>query len=123
MVIQAVSVGEVEPRGLRPLEVGQPSLTGLAPAQQRTEFLLVPGGGHAVRHPLLHGQPGKAHELVVRPKRHDVDPGDHPGDRLIGDVGERLSADLVEGEVGPVAEMDELEVVVADSIEPSRSLS
>ena len=116
IVVEAVPVREAEPRVLRRVEVGQPAGPGLAPGQSGTERLLVgcalDGSGHAE----LDRQAGESLELLVRPQDEQVDRRHHLRDRLVRDVRKRLPADLVEDEVGPVSEGEELEVVLPHAV-------
>ena len=60
----------------------------------------------------LDGEAGELAELVVGAEEEDVDPDDHPGDRLVEDSRERALAEVTEGQVGRVPEVQHLEVVV-----------
>ena len=119
VVVEAVAVRVVEPRRLGRLPVGRATA---APAS------LAASGDCAARprprpprrrrrSPSSIGALGEALELLVGPEEDDVDAGDHLRDRLVGDVGEALLAELVEDEVGGVAEVEELEVVLPDPVD------
>ena len=119
MVVEAVPVGEVEPRVLRLVEVGQPARSASLPARAAAESLLVVALLDGLRHAELEREPGEALELLVRTQDEEVDARDHLRDRLVRDVRERLPAELVEDEVGAVAEVQELEVVLQMRSSPS----
>jgi hypothetical protein len=74
----------------------------------------------AVREDLGHAavdrQPRELAQLGVGPEEHDVDPRDHLRDVLVGDVRQRLLAEVREGQVGAVAEQQELEVVLPHAL-------
>ena len=117
MVVEAVAVRVVEPGRLDRLPVGQPLLTGSAVRQRRAQRVLGVGGLDRVRDAELERPAGEAAELAVGAEQDDVDPADHLRDRLIGDVGEALLAQLVEHEVRRVAKVQELEVVLPDAVD------
>src|SRR4029077_18911924 len=48
----------------------------------------------------------------------DLDARDHPRDRVVRDLRERSPAEVVEDEIGAVAEVEEFEVVLEDPVEP-----
>ena len=112
------SAGEVEPRVLRPLEVGQPPFAGIAARESCDELALVHGPPDHFRHAQLDRQTSKPPELVVRTQDEHVDRRHHLRERLVRDLRKRLAALLVEDEVGPVAEAQELEVVLEDAVDP-----
>ena len=119
MVVEgAGAVRDVEPRVLRLLEVGEPSFPSFSPGEGGAELVLAFRRLHEVGHPELERERGEPLQLRVRTPEDGVDPRDHLRDRLVGDVGEGLPAKLVEDEVGAVAEVEELEVVLPDAIEP-----
>jgi hypothetical protein len=66
--------------------------------------------------PQLDRLAGEVLELLVGPEQVDLDPGDHLGDRQVGNRGEGLLAELEEVEVGGVSEVEELEVVLPDPL-------
>ena len=103
---------EVEPRlgGLLPL--GDPGLAGLVGLELRPDHVGRAAGREAVFDAAAHGQPGELLQLVVGPEQVDVDAGDHLGDREVGDRRERGLAEPEEVQVGRVAEVEELEVVL-----------
>jgi hypothetical protein len=57
-------------------------------------------------------------QLVVGAEHQDVDRGDHACQRPVVDLGAGAPASLVEGEVGAVTEVQQLEVVLQDAVEP-----
>ena len=57
---------------------------------------------------------GQDLQLLVRSEQVDLDAGHHLGDPEVGDRGEGLLAEAEEVEVGGVAEVEELEVVLPD---------
>src|SRR6266540_3187692 len=59
-------------------------------------------------------QAGELLQLLVRLEQVHLDAGDHLGDRQVRDVGEGLLAEAEEVEVGGVAEVEELEVVLPE---------
>ena len=117
VVVEAVPAGEVEPRVLRRVEVGQPAGSGVACREGGSERLLVGCSRYCFGHAELDRESGESPELVVRPPEQDVDPRDHLGDRLVGDLGPGTAAELVEIEVRPIAENEELDVVLPDQVE------
>ena len=58
------------------------------------------------------GELGQLLQLVVRAEQLHVHALHHGGDGLVGDVGEHLLAEAEEVQVGDVAEVEELEVVL-----------
>ena len=72
------------------------------------------------RHPFLEvridveldGAARQAPQLIVGPEDLRFDTRHHPRDRLVGDLRESLLAEAEEGQVGAVAQQQELEVVV-----------
>ena len=116
-MVEAVSVGKVEPGILRPVEVGEPPRSRLAVREAGTELVLALRCLDGRAYPELEREPREPPELVVRPQDEHVDPRDHPGHRLLRDPGKGLPAEIVEEEVGPVAEVEELEVVLQDAVE------
>ena len=116
-MVEPVAVGEVEPGVLRLLEVLQPPLSWLGAGQRCPQRLLAVGAFDLCGEAELDRQPGETLELIVRPEGDEVEARDHLRDRLVGDVRERLAADLIEDEVGTVAEVDQLEVVVANAVQ------
>jgi hypothetical protein len=114
----ARAAGEVEPRVLRLREVGEPPRAGIAAREAPDELVLVLGVRDLLRHAELDRQARKPAELVVGSQNEDVDRRHHRRDGLVRDVRKGLSAPLVEREVRRVAEMEELEVILEDSIHP-----
>ena len=112
------SAGEVEPGVLRLLEVGEPLLAAIAVREDCGELFLALGGGDLLGDAQLDREAREPPELVVGAEDEDVDRRHHPGDGLVRDIWKRLSATLVEDEVGPIAEVQELEVVLEDAVDP-----
>ena len=117
MVIEAVAVGVVEPRLLDRLPIREPLLAGVARRQRVLERSFALGRGHGIADPQLDRAACEALELVVRAEQHDIDPADHRRDRLVGNVGELLLAQLVEHEVRGISEIQKLEVVLPDPVD------
>ena len=118
VVREAVSEREREPLCLGLIEVGKPLLAAPFQCEVGPQFLLVPGRLDAGRHSELERPAGEPAQLLVRAQDEDVDPRNHRRDRLVGDAGEGPPAQLVEEEVGPIAQVVELEVVLHDAVEP-----
>ena len=95
----------------------QPPLSGLRPGQRCPQRLLAVGTFDLCGEAEVDRQPGETLELIVRPEGDEVEASDHLRDRLVGDVRERLAADLIEDEVGTVAEVDQLEVIVTNAVQ------
>ena len=93
--------GEVEPRVLGLLEVGEPLFAGVAAAEVRDELLLVRGACDCRGHAELDCQSCEPPKLLVGAQDEHVDTGHHLRDGLVRDVRESLSALLIEGEVRP----------------------
>src|ERR671910_771420 len=110
-VVEAAARGEVEPRLGRRLPLGQPGLPGVA-APQGLDHLGRRGLPEGAVDAAVDGQAGQLLELLVRLEQVDLDPGDHLGDGQVGDAGEGLLAEPEEVQVGGVAEVEELEVVL-----------
>jgi hypothetical protein len=113
VVVETVPCGHVEPRVPGRVQRGEPAGTRLAPPGQRVEH----GGrvgavGEQVVQAALDGQRGQPLELVVGPVHDELDAGHHARDHLVGDLRERLLAELEEHHVGAVPEEQELGVVV-----------
>ncbi len=64
----------------------------------------------------LEREPGEAAQLGVGLEEEHVEPGDHLRDVLVRDVRQVRSAQLCERHVGPVAEQQELEVVLPHQV-------
>ena len=120
MVVEdAGPVGEVEPGILGRLVVCEPLRSGLAAREGGAKLLLVACSADTPSSYLeLYRESSQTLELVVRAENQHVDSRDHLRDRLVVDVGKCLPAELVEDEVSPVAEIEELEVILEDTIEP-----
>ena len=88
-----------------------------SPTRARHELFLVARALDCLGHAQLECEPREAPELVVRAQDEHVDARQHLRDRLVRDVGEGLATALVEDEVGAVAEVQELEVVLEDAID------
>ena len=114
MVIEPVAVGEAEPWVLGPAVLRQPLLAGHVLGQRAGQVRLVVSAADLRGDTKLGGAHGQALELIIWPQRNHVEARDHLRDRDLGDVRERLPADLVEGEVGAVTEIHELKVVVTE---------
>jgi hypothetical protein len=113
VVVEAVAGRDVEPRVLGHLQRGQPGSTGLTPLGKRLQHLgRVAAVDEQVVHALLHRQHGQPLQFVVRAVHGDLDPGNHAAQGLVRDLREGLLAELEEDDVGPVAEHQELGVVV-----------
>ena len=117
VVEDAGPAGEVEPRILRLLEVGEPPFAGIAADEVRDELVLVRGACDCRGHAQLDSESSKPPELVIGAQDEHVDRGHHRRDGLVRNVRESVSASLVEGEVGLVAEIQELEVVLQDAVD------
>ena len=112
VAVEAVPHGEVEPRVLGGLVLRHPAVPagGLGEGGQ--------GGADVVRvpevrlQPQLDGEFSEVLELVIRAEEFHVDALHHGGDGLVRDVGEDLLAEVEEVQVGDVAEVEELEVVL-----------
>ena len=111
-VVEGGTGREVEPGLLGLLPGGQP-LVALRVAAQSGQHLLGRGvAGEPVGDPELDRELGQLLDLIVRPEQVDLDPGHHLGDRLVRDGREQLLAAAEEVQVGGVAEVEELEVVL-----------
>ena len=111
-VVEAAAGREVEPGLLGLLPGGQP-LVALRVAAQPVEHLAAGArAGEPVRQAELDRELGQLLELLVRLEQVDLDPGHHLGDGLVRDGREQLLAAAEEVQVGGVAEVEELEVVV-----------
>ena len=107
-MVEAAAGGEVEPGVLHFVPGGLPAGPGLAIGVQRHVVGVVERPGDAQ----VDGQAGQALELLVGPEQVDVHAGHHLGDAQVGDRRERLLAEPEEVQVGGVAEVEELEVVL-----------
>jgi len=97
----------------RVFEGGEPSLAGLAARADRGQHLLrVDALDERVVDVQLDRQARELLQFLVGPEHQRIDAGDHARDRLVGDLGERLLAELEEDDIRTVAEHQELEVVV-----------
>ena len=119
VVEDAGPAGEVEPRVLGLLEVGEPPFAGVAAgegsrrARPRSSALATCSetpSSTASRASRRSSSSGRRTRTSIA--------GHHLRDGLVRDVRESLSASLVEGEVRPVAEAQELEVVLEDAVDP-----
>ena len=94
------------------LPVGHPLRAGLALAQRGEQGLRVV----VAADPLAQAEPlrllGQPLQLVVGPVQLDVQAADHARDGLVGDVRERALAQPEERQVGGVADVEQLEVVL-----------
>jgi hypothetical protein len=117
VMVEAVSEGEREPWILRLVEVREPLLTCRGARERAAELVFSAPCLHPFGHPELEGATSESPQLLVGTEDEDVDPRHHPRDSLVGDPREELPAELVEDEVGAVAEVVELEVVLHDAVE------
>ena len=85
--------------------------------ESRPKFLLVAYSLHALGHPERYREPGQTFELLVRTPDQNVEPRDHLRHHAVFDSCERLPTEVIEDEIGPVAEVEELEVIVEHPIE------
>ncbi len=112
VVVEPVAGRHVEPRVLHLLELLEPRLAGVALRQLVVDLLWRAPLDECRAHPGVDGETGEALELGIRDEEQHVDAGDHLGDVLVGDVGEDALAEVGERRVGPVAEEEELAVVL-----------
>jgi hypothetical protein len=106
----------------RRLELGEPAHPGLAGGERGAQLRLGRCVLYSLRDAEVHGERGEPAKLVVRTEDENINAGDHPRDRLVGDPLERLPAELVEVQVAAVAEVGELEVVLPNPIEAAEQL-
>jgi hypothetical protein len=97
---------------LHGLEPFQPLLTGRSGPQLGHHRFGVVGDGEGLLQPELHRRPGQRLELLVGPEQVDLHARHHLGDGQVGDAGEGLFAEPEVVEVGGVAQVQELEVVL-----------
>ena len=102
----------VEPRVLDALELGQPLLALARAAEGRHDGLGILLGPDDVSDPELHRTHRQVAQLLVGPIEDHVDAGHHARHEVVGDGREVRTAKLEEGEVGPIGEIEHLEVVV-----------
>src|SRR5262245_10837793 len=114
----AGSAREVEPRVLRLLELREPPLAGTVGGKEGHQLVFAARPPDPTAHAELDREPGEPSKLVVRAQDERVDARHHRRDRLILDLGEGLATALVEDEVSAVAEAEELEVILQDTVDP-----
>ncbi|CAH0326244.1 hypothetical protein SRABI128_05218 [Microbacterium sp. Bi128] len=112
VAVEAVAHGEVEPRVLRGVVLGHPALPAGGRSDGSQGGLDVVGAAEVGLDPKFHGELGELLELVIRAEELHVHALHHGGDGLVRDVGEHLLAEVEEVQVGDVAEVEELEVVL-----------
>ena len=111
-VVEGGAGREVEPGLLGLLPGGQPLVALRVAAQPVQHFRGWRGPGEPVRQAEFDRELGQLLDLLVRLEQVDLDPGHHLGDGLVGNGREQLLAAAEEVQVGGVAEVEELEVVV-----------
>ena len=97
--------------------VRQPLAPGCARTECGLQGLFAIGGRDLLGDAEFERSGCQSLEFLVGAEQDDVDPADHFRDRLVRDVGEVLLAQLVEHEIGGVAEVQELEVVLPDAVD------
>ena len=110
VVVETGTRAEVEPRFLHLVPVGLDLGSIEAGLDPRDVVGVVEEAGESGVHHLL----GNHLQLFIRPEQIDLDAGHHLGDAEIGDRWEGLLAEPEEVEIGGVAEIEELEVVLPD---------
>ena len=114
--IEAVAAGEVEPRVLRLLPRLQP--VGAARlARDRGQRLIDRAVLQRLGDADLHRELGELLQLVVGAEQVDLDALHHLRDSLIGDRRELALQESEEIEIGGVAEVEELEVILPGLVE------
>ena len=61
---------------------------------------------------LVEGDLGQTFKFVIRPEEVNFDAGHHFGDRLVGNIGESFFAEAKEVEIGGIAQVEELKVIL-----------
>ncbi len=113
VVVQAVARAHVEPRVLDALELLEPprarrrSCASSASISAGLRPLANAGASAGVER-----EPRQPAQLGVGPEQQHVDPGHHLRDVLVGDVRQRLLAEVAERQIRAVSEQQELEVVL-----------
>src|SRR3954465_2624175 len=114
----AAPVREVEPGVLRGFEVGEPARSPITSREVCAQLVLVGRGADGCADSQLERETSEAPKLVVGAQDEDIDARDHLRDGVLRDLGEGSPAEVVEDEIGGVAEIEELEVVLQDPVEP-----
>ena len=111
VVVEAGAVGEVEPRLADLVPVGLPLGAAVGLLEGEAHLVGIVEVEDVVEAG-VDGLLGQHLELLVRPEQVDLHAGDHLGDAEVGDRREGLLAEPEEVEVGGVAQVEELEVVL-----------
>ena len=114
--VEAVAGREVEPGVLGVGPRRRPLRTGGVGGDRGEEGRGIRRVGEVGDQAVAHGDLGQLLQLVVGTEQLHVDALHHRGDRLVGDAREDLLAEHEEVEVGDVAEVQELEVVLPRAV-------
>ena len=114
--IEAVSGREIEPGILRLLPRLEP-LMAVRPLRDRRQRRVSRAGPKRGCDVELHRELGQLLQFIVGPEQIDIDALHHLGNRLVGNVGELSLEEAEEIQIGGIAEVQKLEMILPGLVE------